>query len=111
MRSFFMSYSGNEKLAPMVREIGWTHNILIMERCHDVRQREFYIRMTGKFGWTKDVLAIRFQDQNYEKTLLGQNNFEKTLLGRAVKGMLGWLFRGVLWPQLMGILSPSTPRE
>jgi predicted nuclease of restriction endonuclease-like (RecB) superfamily len=79
MRSFFLTYSGNEKLAPMVREIAWTHNILIMERCHDERQREFYIRMTGKFGWTKDVLALRIQDQTYEKTLLGQTNFEKTL--------------------------------
>ena len=79
MRSFFMRYSGNEKLAPMVREIGWTHNILIMERCHDEREREFYIRMTGRFGWTKDVLALRIQDQTYEKTLLGQTNFEKTL--------------------------------
>jgi predicted nuclease of restriction endonuclease-like (RecB) superfamily len=27
MRGFFMTYSGNEELAPMVREIGWTHNI------------------------------------------------------------------------------------
>jgi predicted nuclease of restriction endonuclease-like (RecB) superfamily len=79
MRSFFLNYSGNEKLAPMVREIGWTHNILIMERCHDAKEREFYIRMTGKFGWTKDVLALRIEDQAYEKTLLGQTNFEKTL--------------------------------
>jgi predicted nuclease of restriction endonuclease-like (RecB) superfamily len=82
MRSFFMSYSGNEKLAPMVREIGWSHNVIIMERCHDATQREFCIRirMTGKFGWTKNVLALRIQDQTYEKTMLGQSNFDKTLL-------------------------------
>ena len=79
MRNLFMSYSSSEKLAPMVREIGWTHNILIMERCRDEMQREFYIRMTAKFGWTKNVLALRIQDQTYEKTLLGQTNFEKTL--------------------------------
>jgi len=53
----------------MVREIEWTHNILIMERCHDEMQREFYIRMTAKFGWTKNVLALRIQDQTYEMTL------------------------------------------
>ena len=52
---------------------------MIMEKCRDARQREFYIRMTAKFGWTKDVLALRIQDQTYEKTLLGQTNFEKTL--------------------------------
>jgi predicted nuclease of restriction endonuclease-like (RecB) superfamily len=79
MRSFYMSYSEDEKLAPMVREIAWSQNIMIMEKCHDAKQREFYIRMTSKFGWTKNVLVLRIQDQTYEKTLLGQTNFESTL--------------------------------
>ncbi len=34
----------------MVREIGWTHNILILERCKDDLEREFSIRMTRKYG-------------------------------------------------------------
>jgi predicted nuclease of restriction endonuclease-like (RecB) superfamily len=79
MRSFYRTYSENEKLAPLVREIGWSHNIIIVERCHDDNEREFYIRMASKFGWTKNVLALRIQDQAYEKTLLGQTNFEKNL--------------------------------
>jgi predicted nuclease of restriction endonuclease-like (RecB) superfamily len=32
-----------------------------------------------KYGWTKNVLALRIEDQTYEKTLLGQTNFEETL--------------------------------
>ena len=51
---------------------------MIMEKCRNPRQREFYIRMTAKFGWTKNFLAIGIQDQTYEKTLLGQNNFNET---------------------------------
>ena len=35
MRTFFDAYSGIEKLAPLVREISWTHNLLILERCED----------------------------------------------------------------------------
>ena len=79
MRGFYRTYAQDEKLAPMVREIGWSHNIIIMEKCRDPRQREFYIRMTAKFGWTKNILALRIQDQTYEKTLLCQTNFEKNL--------------------------------
>ncbi len=79
MRGFYKAYAEDEKLAPMVREIGWSHNIMIMEKCRDATQREFYIRMTRKYGWTKNVLALRIQDQTYEKTLLGQTNFEKNL--------------------------------
>lgn len=63
----------------MVREIGWSHNIIIMERCRDDLEREFYIRMTRKFGWTKNVLIHRIENQTYEKTLLNQTNFEQTL--------------------------------
>lgn len=36
----------------MVRQIGWTHNALILER-------KFYIRMTRKYAWSnKKVLCI-----------------------------------------------------
>lgn len=79
MKVFFQVYTSKEKLAPLVREIGWTHNILIFERCKDDLQREFYIRMTRKFGWSKNVLAHHIENQSYEKTLLSQTNFDKAL--------------------------------
>jgi len=79
MKLFFETYEANQKLAPLVREIGWTHNILIFEQCKDDLQREFYIRMTRKFGWSKTVLVHHIENQSYEKTLLGQTNFDKAL--------------------------------
>jgi hypothetical protein len=33
MRNFYVQYYSNEKLAPMVREISWVKNIIIMEKC------------------------------------------------------------------------------
>ncbi|MFN6469511.1 MAG: YhcG family protein [Nostoc sp. SerVER01] len=79
MRLFYESYVNNEKLAPLVREIGWTHNLVILEKCKDELKREFYIRMTRKFGWTKNVLIHQIENQTYEKTLLNQTNFDKTV--------------------------------
>ncbi|MFA6002092.1 MAG: PDDEXK nuclease domain-containing protein [Thermoleophilia bacterium] len=79
MRVFFEAYAENEKLAPLAREIGWTHNYVIFEKCKDDLQREFYIRMTRKFGWTKPVLIHQIDNQTYEKILLNQVNFDKTL--------------------------------
>jgi len=43
-------------LPPLVAEIGWSHNVVIMQKCKDSQQRLFYIKMTKRFGWTKDVL-------------------------------------------------------
>lgn len=79
MKLLYESYNENGKLAPLVREIGWTHNIAIFERCKDNLEREFYIRMTQKFGWTKNVLRLKIEQKTYERTLTGQTNFEKTL--------------------------------
>jgi predicted nuclease of restriction endonuclease-like (RecB) superfamily len=79
MKGFFETYSALEKLAPLVREIGWSHNLVILERCKDAQQREFYLRMTRKFGWSKNVLAHQIDNQSYEKSLLGQTNFDQTL--------------------------------
>jgi predicted nuclease of restriction endonuclease-like (RecB) superfamily len=79
MRNFHLTYSQNEKLQPLVAEIGWTHNLAILEKCKDDLEREFYIRMTQQFGWTKNVLIHQIDNQTYEKTLLNQTNFDSTL--------------------------------
>jgi predicted nuclease of restriction endonuclease-like (RecB) superfamily len=79
MKAFFEAYSGIEKLAPLVREIGWSHNLAILERCKDPLEREFYLRMTRKFGWSKNVLIHQIDNQSYEKSLLGQTNFDQAL--------------------------------
>jgi len=39
MRNFYMEYKDNTKLPPLVAEIGWSHNIIIMEKCKDYLER------------------------------------------------------------------------
>ena len=79
MRQFYLAYMNNEKLSPMVREIGWTHNVIIMMKCKNNLEREFYIRMTRRMGWSKNVLIHHIENKTYEKTLINQTNFNKTL--------------------------------
>ena len=79
MRQFYLEYHENGKLQPLVGEIGWTHNLIVLQRCKDNLEREFYLRMTRKFGWSKNVLIHQIENQSYEKTLLGQTNFDRTL--------------------------------
>ncbi|MSP38820.1 MAG: DUF1016 domain-containing protein [Deltaproteobacteria bacterium] len=79
MRQFYLAYHASERLQPLVGEISWAKNIVIMARCKDLLEREFYLRMTAKFGWTKAVLIHQIENQSYEKTLLGQTNFDRAL--------------------------------
>lgn len=44
MKTFYEEYRDNEKLAPLVREIGWIQNKLIFEKCKDDLQREYYLQ-------------------------------------------------------------------
>lgn len=79
MRTLYVTYQKNEKLQPLVAEISWTKHLIIIDRCSEDLEREFYIRMTRKFGWTKNVLIHQIDNQSYEKTLSNQTNFDKAL--------------------------------
>lgn len=79
MRKFYLEYHKNEKLSPMVREISWSHNTVIVDQCKDDLEREFYIKMTKKYGWTKNVLIHHIEGKSYEKYLLNQTNFDKSV--------------------------------
>jgi len=79
MRNFFLAYRRNEKLAPLVREVSWTKNVIIMERCKDPLRREFYLKVTKKFGWTKDVLINQLEAGAFERFMANQTNFDKAV--------------------------------
>jgi len=79
MRGFYLEYENNTKLPPLVAEIGWSHNLVIIEKCKDLLEREFYIKMTKKYGWTKNVLIHQVEGGAYEQFISNQTNFDKTL--------------------------------
>ncbi len=79
MRQFFGTYRDQPILQPLVREISWAKNLVIFTRCKDELEREFYLRATARFGWTKAVLQHQVDNKSYEKYLLNQTNFDKTL--------------------------------
>lgn len=79
MARFYAEYRSNEILQPLVGEISWSKHIVILTKCKETRQRQFYILSTKKYGWTKDVLINKIEAKTYENYLLGQSNFDTTL--------------------------------
>lgn len=79
MRQLYVEYLDDEKLQPLVREISWSKNLLIMSRCKEALEREFYLRATARYGWTKAVLQHQLDSKSYEKYSLGQTSFDETL--------------------------------
>ncbi len=79
MRNFYITFQDNKEVPPLVAEISWTKIYLILEKCKNSQEREFYFKMTRKYGWTKEVLVHNISIKSYEKFLLNQTNFEKQL--------------------------------
>jgi predicted nuclease of restriction endonuclease-like (RecB) superfamily len=79
MRQFYNTYKDNTKLQPLVGEISWVKHLLILSKINDDTERLFYIKMTKKFGWSKNILIHQIENKSYEKYLLNQTNFEKAL--------------------------------
>lgn len=79
MKTFYETYKENEKLPPVVAEIGWAQNCLILEKCKDNIQREYYLKKTKKMGWSKLDLIDKIKKHHFENQALFQNNFENDM--------------------------------
>jgi predicted nuclease of restriction endonuclease-like (RecB) superfamily len=70
MRQFFETYHGSPILSPLVRELPWTHNMMILSACKREEQREFYIRRCHREKWTKRELERQLAGALFERTIL-----------------------------------------
>lgn len=81
MRNFYLTYQEDINLALLVREIPWSHNILIFEKCKNKNEQEYYIKNTQAYGWSRNVLTHHIKTERYKRDTkaLKQNNFSNTL--------------------------------
>ena len=79
MKNFYEVYGADAKLAQLVREIGWSHNISILEKCKSEQEREFYIRSCRKHGWSRSVLVHQIENQAFQRAMSSQTNFGAAL--------------------------------
>ena len=79
MRDFYLEYSADELLQPLVAEISWAKHLLIMTKCKSSHERLFYTEQTRRNNWTKSVLAQQIKARAYDNTVLAQQNFADTL--------------------------------
>jgi predicted nuclease of restriction endonuclease-like (RecB) superfamily len=70
MKQFYETYAGNEKLSPLVREISWTNNILIMMAAKSDEEREFYLLLSAKNNYSKRELERQIDSSLYERTMI-----------------------------------------
>lgn len=70
MRQFFETYREEPNLSPLVRQLPWTHNMIILSRAKREEEREFYIRLAIHEKWGKRELERQFNTARFERTIL-----------------------------------------
>ncbi len=70
MKQFYETYADNEKLSPLVRELPWTNNILIMVGAKTDEAREFYLNLCIKNNYSKRELERQLDSMLFERTMI-----------------------------------------
>jgi len=70
MRQFYETYQGDEKVAPLVRQLSWSHNLIILGQSKRPEEREFYLRLAIAEKWSKRELERQFEAARFEQAVL-----------------------------------------
>jgi predicted nuclease of restriction endonuclease-like (RecB) superfamily len=70
MRQFYQTYCGEEKVAPLVRQLPWTHNLIILGQSKRQEEREFYLRLALQERWSRRELERQIKAALFERAVL-----------------------------------------
>jgi predicted nuclease of restriction endonuclease-like (RecB) superfamily len=70
MRKFYETYQGDAIVAPLARQLSWSHNIIILNQGKRPEEREFYLRQAIREQWGKRELERQFKTALFERTVL-----------------------------------------
>ncbi len=81
MRQFYLEYKDTPILLSFALKIPWTHNILIIQKIKDLKEREYYLKAVKHTGWNKKVLLNQIKGNAYKHYLENPklNNFNETM--------------------------------
>ena len=70
MMQFHDTYACNERLAPLVRDLSWSKNLLILGQCKTLEEKEFYLLSSIRANWSKCELQNQIHRSSFERTVL-----------------------------------------
>ena len=88
MKQFYETYSQNPKLSPLVREITWSNNLLIMSGCKTDEAKEFYMRLCIANGYAKRELERQIDSMLYERTMISAAKHQELIVQHPAVGTL-----------------------
>lgn len=79
MRRFYETYRGDEKVSPLVRQLPWTHHLIILGQVKHPAEREFYMLAAIQGRWTKRELERQIATQAVRRRGVGPKKVSAAL--------------------------------
>lgn len=80
MRQFYETYRDNTIVSPLVTQLPWTHNLIILSQSKRPEEREFYLRMAIQEKWSKRELERQFKAALFERVVTSPTKLSPPLL-------------------------------
>lgn len=106
MKQCVEMYQGNETLAPLVRLLGWTHNLLILGKCKTQEERGFYLKLAAEQGWGKRELERQIEGCLFERTLTAPPKLAPLL--RDIHPAAGTVFKDSYLVEFLNLPEPHS---
>jgi predicted nuclease of restriction endonuclease-like (RecB) superfamily len=101
MRQFHDTYRDQPKLATMLRELPWSSNLHILNKCKLPEEREFYLRMALHQGWQVREVARQIDASLFERTVLSPPKLSTML--RELHPAAGEVFKDAYMLEFLGL--------
>jgi predicted nuclease of restriction endonuclease-like (RecB) superfamily len=70
MRQFYEAYRDDEKVSALLRQLPWTHNLIILNQGKRPEERDFYLRLAIREQWSSRELERQLKAALFERTVL-----------------------------------------
>ncbi len=79
MVQFYKTYKDDEIATPLVTQLSWTNNLLILSGSKSSEERHFYLQLSIKENYSKRELDRQISSAYYERYLLSEGNALPTI--------------------------------
>lgn len=67
MKQFYETYVDNEIVSPLVTQLSWTNNLIILSKVKSIEEKEFYIKLAIKERYSKRQLERQIESCTFER--------------------------------------------
>ena len=79
MKQFYEAYKDYPFMSPLVTQISWTNNLIILSATSSIEEKEFYIRMCIKNNYSKRELDRQIGSGYYQRYMLSDGKASQSI--------------------------------